>query len=117
MEANSRELSERAFKTALVLNPMLYRIRTDYAELLLLNGEVQAASDILLGGIAYTYPNNPDLIPYYSMTIDVLKLAGKRNEAKNVEEKLGRQKQLFLTENSHPNTRVKKNYTSGSGRN
>lgn len=82
------ELAAGAFRRALALDPRLFQARTEYANLLLGHGEKQQALKVLDEGAKYQYFGIPDLIPFYSLTAQLRREAGRVEEAGELEAKV-----------------------------
>ena len=85
-------LAAESLQHALALNSRLFQGRLDYATLLLQQGKKPAALQTLEEGVKYDYPEIPDLIPFYSLTAQLEREAGKAEQAKILEDKVERLK-------------------------
>ncbi len=72
--------AERAYVTALKLDPLAYRAREAYARFLLGQGRKQQAREALEGGIAYSYPGKA-VAGYYLLTAEVRRQQGDEEGA------------------------------------
>lgn len=86
--ADGYELAAGAYRRALALNPRLFQVRTEYANLLLGHGEKQQALEVLDEGAKYQYFGVPELIPFYSLTAKLRREAGRVEEAGALEAKV-----------------------------
>lgn len=85
---NGDRLAVESYRHALALNPMLFKARTEYANLLLRLGETQLALETLDKGAKYQYFSSPDLIPFYTLTAKVWREAGRANAARDMETRI-----------------------------
>lgn len=74
-------LTATALEKGLALHPLMYRARTDYAELLLQQGRREQALRTLEQGVAYTYHESPEMLPFYKLTMRLRREAGRIREA------------------------------------
>lgn len=81
-------LAAGALQHGLALNPRLFQGRMDYATLLLQQGKKPEARQTLEAGVQYDYPGIPILIPFYSLTAQLEREAGKEEQAKVLEAKV-----------------------------
>jgi O-antigen ligase len=84
---NGRELASESFRRALALNPRLFQGRMDYVSLILQTGKKEEALHSLDEGVRHHYPDMPDLIPFYSLTAQLRREAGRVEEARALEDK------------------------------
>ncbi|MGA9032239.1 MAG: O-antigen ligase family protein [Sulfuricaulis sp.] len=84
---NGYELAAESFRRALALNPRLFQGRLEYASLLLQHDQKQEALQTLEEGVKHSYPDLPDLIPFYSLAARLSREAGKEEQAKTLEDK------------------------------
>jgi tetratricopeptide (TPR) repeat protein len=94
---DGQELAGESFRHALALNPRLFQGRMDYVSLLLQAGKKNEALQSLDEGVRHYYPNMPDLIPFYSLTAQLQKDAGRVDEARVLEDRVKELEKLTTT--------------------
>ncbi len=87
-------LAAESLHHGLALNPRLFQGRLDYATLLLQQGNKPEALQTLEQGVKYDYPDMPDLVPFYSLTAQLEREAGKEVAAKILEDRVERLKKM-----------------------
>ena len=84
-----------AFQYGLYLDNRAYQIRMAYANLLLQQGKVETADDVLLGGIAFPYPLEPGVLEYYQLTRQVKEKLGDKRAVKTLDQLIAQNKKLL----------------------
>ncbi len=80
--------AEAQYRRALALDPRYYQARTQYATLLLPQGRLQEARQMLEAGMPYTYLESTELFTYYDLTRQVVELTGDTRQAKLIADQL-----------------------------
>jgi O-antigen ligase len=84
-----------AFQYGLYLDNRAYQIRMAYANLLLQQGKIETADDVLLGGIAFPYPLEPGVIGYYQLTRQVKEKLGDKRAVQTLDQLIAQNKKLL----------------------
>lgn len=84
-------------RQALALDPRFYPARFDLAELMLHQNHRRQALAALTAGLRYWYPQEPRILPYYGLSVALLRAEGHLARATQIARKVHRIERTFPT--------------------